>query len=71
MPFEVNNYLAIRTWNVVLVLECRFVSEKVVFVYEICIVVVEERSVSGTYSFTFGTPLNCAFLSSVSTKGRF
>jgi len=27
MPFEVNNF-AIRTWNVVLISECRFVSQK-------------------------------------------
>jgi len=30
MPFEVKNF-AIRTWNVVLVFECRFILENVVF----------------------------------------
>jgi len=42
MPFEVNNF-AIRTWNVVLVSECRFISENVVFISEFCVLVVEER----------------------------
>jgi len=61
----------IPTCNVVLVSECRFVSENVVFVSEICILVVEERSALGIYSFTFGTPLNSAILRSDSTKCRF
>jgi len=41
-----------RTRNV-LVSKCCFVSENVVFVSEICILVVEERSVLEIYSFTF------------------
>jgi len=57
MPFEVNNF-AIWTCNVVLVSECRFVSENVVFVSEICVFAVEDRSDMGIYSFTLGTPLN-------------
>jgi len=57
MPFEVNNF-AIRTCNVVLVSECRFVSENVVFISEICVLVVDDSSNMGIYSFTFGTPLN-------------
>jgi len=40
MPFEVNNF-AIQTWNVVLVFECRFVSENVCFICEICVLIVE------------------------------
>jgi len=70
MPFEVINF-AIRTWNVILVVECRFVSENVVFVSEICVLVVEERSVFGIYSFTFGTPLNSGILRPGSRKCRF
>jgi len=44
MPFEVNNF-AIRTRNVVLVSQCCFVSENVVFVLKFCVLIVEERSV--------------------------
>ena len=44
MPFEVSNF-AIRTRNVVLVSQCCFVSENVVFVLEFCVLIVEERSV--------------------------
>jgi len=40
MTFEVNNF-AIWTWNVILVSECRFVSKNVIFVSEICVLVVE------------------------------
>jgi len=69
MPFEVNNF-AIRTWNVVLVFECRFVSENVVFVSEFCVLVVEESSDLEIYSFTFGTPLNSGILRSDSRKCR-
>jgi len=54
MLFEVNNF-AIRTWNVVLVVECRFVSETVVFVSEICCLIAEDCSVLGINSFTFRT----------------
>jgi len=61
MPLEVNNFV-IRIWNVVLVSECHFVSENAVFVSEICILVVEERSILGIWSFTFGTLLNSGIL---------
>jgi len=57
MPFEVNNF-AIRTCNVVLVSKCRFVAENVVFISEICVLVVDDSSNMGIYIFTFGTPLN-------------
>jgi len=70
MLFEVNNF-AIRTWNVVLVSECGFLSENVVFVSEICVLVVEKGSVLGIYSFTFATPLNSGILQSGSRKYRF
>jgi len=69
MPFEVNNF-ATRTWNDVLVSECRFISENVVFVSEICVLVVN-RSVLGIYSFTFGTPLNSEILRYGSIECRF
>jgi len=52
MPIEVNNF-AIRTWNVVLVSEFRFVSENVIFVSEICVLVVEEHLVLGILQFHF------------------
>ena len=67
MTFEVNNF-AIRTWNVVLVSECRFVSASVVFFSEICASVVKERSVLEIYSLTVGTPLNSVILRLASTK---
>jgi len=70
MPFEVNNF-ATRTWNDVLVSECPFIFENVVFVSEICVLVVEQRSVLGIYSFIFGTQLNSGILRSRSTKCRF
>jgi len=49
-----------------------FVSENV-FLSDrpICVLVVEERSVLGIYSFTFGTPLSSGILRSGSTKCRF
>jgi len=68
-PDDVN--FAIQTWNVVLVSECRFVFETVVFVSEFCVFVVEEHSVLRIYSFTFETPLNSGILRSGSTKWRF
>jgi len=67
LPFEVNN-CTIRTYNVVLVSECRFVSKNVVFVSEVCVLVVEDSSDIGICSFTFGTPLNSGV--SVSVKLR-
>jgi len=59
MPFEVNNF-AIRTWNAILVSECRFVmsfsSHK--FAFRLW----TKRPVLGIYSFAFETPLNSAIL---------
>ena len=67
MPFIVNNF-AIRTWNVALVSECRFVFENVIFVSEICVLVVEQRWLLRIYSSTFATMLNSGILPSGSTK---
>jgi len=55
---------------VVLVPECLFVFENVVFVFEICVLVVKDRSVSVIYSFTFGTSSNSGILRPGSTKCR-
>jgi len=52
MPFDINNF-AIRTWNFVLVSECHFVPENVIFVSKICVLVVEEQSVLEILPFHF------------------
>ena len=70
IPFEVNNFV-IQTWNVVLLSKYRFVSKNGVSVSEISVLVVEEHSVLGIYSFTFRMLLNSGLLRSGSTKCRF
>jgi len=48
-----------------------FFSENVVFVLEFCVLIVEDRSILGSYSFTFGTLLNSGVLRSGFRKCRF